>query len=177
MRHPQQTSAKTSCPIVFLALILILGINALPAIGASGKLTEPCNLLPKSEVENIMATTMQEGKYSENKVVGQKQCLYEAADPNSFTFLQISLTQNGFIDTKVLAAGQTALTIFTSIKEAFPDRENVPGIGDEAFLATPGLHILRGDYYLLIGAGNLEKNKDKLINAGKTAIATLEASR
>ena len=63
-----------------------------------------------------------------------------------------------------------------SIKNAFPDRENINEIGDDAFIATPGIHILKGDYYLTIGVGNIKSNKDKLIRAGAKAMANLEAS-
>ena len=143
---------------------------------SASQLLEPCELISKAEAEEIMGTALKEWQYSENKVVGQKICLYEAADSNSFVFLQISLTQDAFIAPKVLASGQSAKTIFTSIKEAFPDREGVAGIGDDAFLATPGLHVLKGDYYLTIGAGNLKSNKGRLISAGEKAVANLEAS-
>jgi hypothetical protein len=57
---------------------------------------------------------------------------YEAADENSYAFLQINLTQNSFIFPNVLASGQNAQTIFNSIKEAFPDRQNIQGMGDDA---------------------------------------------
>jgi hypothetical protein len=57
---------------------------------------------------------------------------YEAADENSFAFLQISLIQNSFVFPKIPASGQNAQSIFYSIKEAFPDRQNIKGIGDDA---------------------------------------------
>jgi hypothetical protein len=142
----------------------------------AAQLLEPCKLISKAEAEEIMGTALKEGQYSENKVVGQKICLYEAADSDSFAFLQIGLTQDAFIVPNVLASGQNAKTIFTSIKDAFPDREGVAGIGDDAFLATPGLHVLKGGYYLTFGAGNLKRNKDRLISAGEKAVANLEAS-
>jgi hypothetical protein len=75
-----------------------------------------------------------------------------------FAFLQISLTQNSFISQKVLASGQNVQTIFNSIKEAFPDRQDIKGMGDDAFIATPGIHILNSDYYLTIGVGNINRN-------------------
>lgn len=139
----------------------------------SAQLIEPCELITRTEAEEIMGEKMKDVQYSENKVVGQKICFYEAADENSFAFLQISLTQNLFISQNVMASGQNAQTIFNSIKEAFQDREDIKGMGDEAFIATPGIHILKGDYYLTIGAGNINRNKDKLIDAGTKAMANL----
>jgi hypothetical protein len=93
-----------------------------------------------------MGEEMKDGQYSENKVVGQKICFYEATDENSFAFLQINLTQNSFISPNILASGQNAQTIFNSIKEAFPDRQDIKGMGDDAFIATPGIHTLKGEY-------------------------------
>lgn len=141
----------------------------------AAQLIEPCQLITKAEAEEIMVVAFKEGQHSENKVVGQKMCLYEAADENSFAFLQISLTQNAFIPPKIFASGQTAQTIFGTIKEAFPDREAINGAGDDAFIATPGVHILYGDYYMTIGAGNINQNRDKLKIAGVKAMANLEA--
>jgi len=165
---------------IFLTSLLFTGGNDHTAHSAdlkkSAKLIEPCNLISKNEAENIMETPLREGHYTENKITGQKICIYEAADKNSFVFLQISLTQNEFIPANILSAGQNAKTIFTSIKNAFPDRENINEIGDDAFIAPPGIHILKGDYYLTIGAGNIKRNKDKVISAGAKAMANIEAS-
>jgi hypothetical protein len=141
----------------------------------STQLIEPCELITRTEAEEIMGEKMKDGQNIENKVVGQKICFYEAADENSFAFLQISLTQNSFISQKVLASGQNAQTIYNSIKEAFPDRQVIKGMGDDAFIATPGIHILKGDYYLTIGVGNINRSKDKLTAAGAKAMANLKS--
>ena len=141
---------------------------------SSAKLIEPCELITKTEAEAIMGVALKAGQRSENEVVGQKMCLYEAADENSFLFLNVSLTQNAFIPPEILASGQTAQSIFSTIKEAFPDRETVDGTGDDAFVATPGIHILKGDYYLVIGAGNIDQHRDELKIAGDKVISKLE---
>jgi len=139
-------------------------------------LIEPCELISKVEAEDIMGATLKEGQYSENKTVGQKICLYEAADDDSIVFLQISLTQDAFMAPKVLESGQNAKAIFASTRDAFPDGERIGNIDDDAFIAPPGLHVLKGDYYLVIGAGNIQRNRLRLIAAGEKAVANLEAS-
>lgn len=147
-----------------------------PAQNSSTKLIEPCELITKAEAGEIMGVAFKEGKYSEQKMVGQKLCLYEAADENAFAFFQISLSQNAFIPPKILASGQNAQIIFSTIKAAFPDREMINGMGDEAFIATPGIHILKGAYYMTIAAGNINQNRDKLKTAGMTTMANLDAA-
>ena len=124
---------------------------------------DPCDLITQMDAEKIMGEKLKSGQLREQKAIEQKICLYEAADDNSFTMLQVSLVQ-----------GQRAKEIFIEIKTNFPDHDSVQGIGDDAFLATPGIHILKNDYYLCIAAGNLNRNRDTLQAAGKKAVAALE---
>ena len=142
----------------------------------SAKLIEPCDLITQAQAGEIMGTEMKAGQYSENKVVGQKLCLYEAADKNSFVFFQISLTQNGFIPPDIFVSGQNAKSIFSRIKESLPDREMINRTGDDAFIAPPGIHILVGNYYMTIGAGNINQVGGKLKMAGEKAVANLETA-
>ncbi len=147
-----------------------------PAQKSSNKLIEPCELITQAEAEEIMGVVFKEGKYSDQEMVGQKICFYETVDENSFVFFQISLTQNAFISPKIFASGQSTQTMFSAIKKAFPDGEIINGTGDDAFIAPPGIHILYGDYYMTLGAGNINKNRDKLNIASAKAMANLEAA-
>lgn len=180
MNYYKNLSILFSAIFIFLASLLSAGGNDHAAHAAdlqkATQLIEPCKLISQSEAENIMGTALSEGQYIENKIAGQKICAYEATDNNSFAFLQISLTQNKFISPNLLSSGQNAKTIFTSIKSSFPDREDINTIGDDAFIAPPGIHILKGDCYLTIGAGNIKRNRDKLISAGAKAMENIKES-
>lgn len=52
------------------------------------------------------------------------------------------------------------------------------GIGDEAYLATPGVHILSDGYYISIALGNLsdKRNQEMLKEAGLLAVDNLKAT-
>lgn len=162
-------------PCALLVSLLLASPLLTADIQAAGlnSVLEPGVLITRTDAETFMGTAMKDGENSENKVVGQKICIYNAADDNSFAFLQISLTQNTFMPEGMLAAGQSAQTIYETTKNAFPNREIVPGLGDDAFIATPGIHILMGEYYLVIGAGNLNRNRDKVLAAGSKAVENL----
>lgn len=147
-----------------------------PAKDTNAKLIEPCKLITQAEAEEIMGVALKEGQYSEQEMVGQKICFYETVDENSFAFFQISLTQNAFILPKIFASGQSAQTMFSAIKKAFPDGEIINGTGDDAFIAPPGIHILKGDYYMTLAAGNINQNRDKLKMAVGKAMANLETA-
>lgn len=143
------------------AILVLLSPTALFA--KPPVIINPCDVITRDDAEKIMGEKLKSGQLQEQKAIGQKICLYEAADDNSFTMLQVSLLQ-----------GQRAKIIFAEIKANFPDHESVDGIGDDAFIATPGIHILRNDYYLCIAAGNLNRNRDKVQVAGKMAMVALE---
>ena len=137
------------------------------------QLIEPCQLISKTEAEELIGESMLDAEKSENEVVGLKLCFYESLAEESDRFLQVSLTQQAFMPEGDL----TPKFLFESIKENFEDELMIlDGIGEEAFIATPGIHILSGDYYIEIGVGNTsdDANIEILKKAGKKAVDNLE---
>ena len=138
----------------------------------SGKLIEPFQLISKSEAEQLIGEPLQDPKNTETKVVGQKISFYDAVKEDSNKFLQVTLQQEAFMPDN----GQSPKSIYGTIKNAFPTNDKVDGVGDEAFIAPPGLHILKGSNYITIGVGNSNdpKNREILKAAGKKAVENLE---
>ncbi len=132
-------------------------------VAGSSHPVNPCKVINHEEAESIMGEQLKEGEFSEKKVVNMQLCIYDAVSDSSFSMLQISLTH-----------GARAKEIFSGIKENFSDCEMVEGIGDEAFFAAPGMHILTSGYYVSIAAGNSKRNRDKLLAAGQKAVANLK---
>ena len=131
---------------------------------------EPARLISKDEAEGILGKSLDTVETLEQERVGLKQCLYGSGD----ALFQIGLTQQ-----VMMPAGQTQTPedLYRAIVENFEDAVEVEGIGDEAYLATPGLHILSDGYYILIALGNLsdKDNQEKLKEAGTLAVANLRA--
>ncbi len=137
---------------------------------------EPCSLISKSEAEMLLGEPVMDAEKSEQPVVGMKLCLYNPVDTDSWGFLQIGLTQQSFMP----PGGLPPSEIFGSIKEAMSEtRIDIEGIGDEAFIATGGLYILQDEYYITIGAGNIDRGniQERLKNAGVTALKNLASIR
>lgn len=143
---------------VFFSLLVSTSTFAAPP-----STIDPCAVITQKEAEDIMKEQMKAGKAREQKATGMKMCLYEAADDQSFSMLQISVIQ-----------GESAKETFLMIKNNFPDHEKITGLGDDTFIATPGIHILKGGIYLTIAAGNLNRSRDKLLVAGEKAVTKLE---
>ncbi len=141
-----------------------------PQVEPPADVIEPASLISKDEAEGILGKSLDTVETLEQERVGLKQCLYGSGD---------DLFQIGFTQQAMMPAGQTQTPedLYRAIVENFEDAVEVEGIGDEAYLATPGLHILYDGYYIVIALGNLsdENNREKLKEAGTLAVANLRA--
>ncbi len=131
-----------------------------------GKLIEPAQLVSKSDAEKLTGAPFDDVTTKENAVVGQKLLQYTTKDAGNY--MQVGLTQQAFIKTK----GVTVQSIYDGIKEAFPDAKKAAGVGDDAFFAPPGLHIMYHGYYINIAL--TKAVQDKLVTVGKFACESLD---
>ncbi|MBU0967194.1 MAG: hypothetical protein KKA54_12545 [Proteobacteria bacterium] len=141
------------------------------------QIKEPCELITGAEAGSLIGEEVKDGQYGEQKVVGMKKCFYEAANPDSVKFLQITVQQSSFMPPEVREAGQSPQAIFAETKKMLADgRVDLAGFGDEAFIGTGGLHMLSGDYYITIGVGNPDRdgNRQKLEAAGRLVLDKLQ---
>lgn len=135
-------------------------------------LIEPCELVTKTEAEALLGEPVKDAEKSEQPAVGMKLCMYNPVDENSISFLQITLTQQAFMK----PGGIPPSDVFHSIKDALSEgRIDLEGFGDEAFIATGGLYILKDKYYISIGAGNIDRSRirERLQKAGHKAVNNL----
>lgn len=109
------------------------------APAADAKVMEPAQLLTQEDVKALAGVDFGECTATERPVVGQKLCPYDTGN----SFVQVGLSQVAFMDTKTLASGTTPESLSTTTKAAFAGAERLPGVGDDNFLAPPGLHILK----------------------------------
>jgi hypothetical protein len=142
----------------------------------AGRIIAPCELISRGEAEDLLGTTLQEGETSEQERVGLKGCVYHpAGDPLGPAF-QITVTQLASMPRETRASGTTPASIFQSIKHNFEDELLPQEIGDDAFIAPPGLHLLVRGYYITIAVGNTssQQNRDILQRAGVMAVDKVE---
>jgi len=135
-----------------------------------GKLIEPDELISKSEAQQLIGETVKDAEKKETKQVGMKLCVYNSISGSKF--LQVSVTQAAFMPQN----GQSPKSIYATLKNNLKDATKVDGVGDEAFIAPPGLHLLKNNYYITIAVGNSgnAKNREILKLAGLKAVENLE---
>ena len=139
---------------------------------AQANLIEPCDLISKVDAQELMGEPLKDAENKENKAVGQKFCTYNAVNDDSFSLFQISITQQAFMPSD----GLSPKSIYETLKANFPEGVKVDGVGADAFIAPPGLHLIKDEYYITIAVGNSDdpKNRAILKAAGEKALQNLE---
>jgi len=122
------------------------------------KIINPCSLITKEEAEAALGEPVKEPEYEDTKnPLGQKLCHYNPNSESSQKFIQISLVQNEGMSKALREQEYSAAKLFQETKENLVEtHQPVPGIGEDAFWGTPGLHVLTGNVYFVIGVGNTD---------------------
>lgn len=153
--------------LVMLTITLLSGCdgrNKGKAEASESKAIEPAMIISKDDAKVLTGVDFGECKVMEQPAVGLKLCVYEKGD----AFLQLGLTQPAGIN-----GGNTPESLYSSIKGGFKDAEKIEGVGDDNFMAPPGLHIMKNGYYMTVSFGFMTKDREKLKAAGMKAVENL----
>jgi hypothetical protein len=154
---------------ILLIISVLCGCDSKPKENTGNtevKIIEPSMIITKEDAKALTGVNFGECTVKEQPVVGLKLCVYE----KDGAFLQIGITQSAFMDT---TNSTTPESIYKSTKSAFKDAARIDGIGDDNFLSPPGLHILKGNYYMTVSLGLVSKDREKLKAAGMKAVENL----
>lgn len=158
--------------LTLLSSLLLAGCggSAAPPVPAA-KIIDPCDLVSKAEAQQYLGQPLKDPEKKETAAVGLKLCVYNTVQEGSGKLLQIGLTQQSFMPSN----GQTPQKLYEALKGNYTNALKVDGIGNDAFIAPPGLHILAGNYYLTIAVGNSNdpKNQELLKTIGKKIVGKL----
>lgn len=157
----------TTC--MLLAFSLLCGCDSKSkdiAVSAGGKIIEPARIITREDAKALTGVSFEECIVKEEPRVGLKLCVYE----KDGALLQVGLTQSAYMDKNNV---NTPESIYKATKSACKDAVKVDGVGDDNFLAPPGLHILKGSYYMTVSMGLMAKDNEKLKAAGLKAVENL----
>ncbi|MFH0995919.1 MAG: hypothetical protein V1844_10550 [Pseudomonadota bacterium] len=153
--------------LVVLGIALFSGCDSRDkgkAGGIGSKVIEPAMVISREDARALTGVDFGECTVKEQPAVGLKLCVYE----NDGAFLQLGLTQ-----ASNMKGVNTPESIYRSIKSGFKDAAKIEGVGDDNFVAPPGLHIMKEGYYLTVSLGPLTKDREKLKAAGMKAVENL----
>ena len=120
---------------------------------------DPCGLLTKEEAEALVGEPVKSPAQQDTKnPLGQKMCLYDTV--SSSRLIQISVVRTTDMSPRVRKHGQSASKVYQTTREMLDPVTQVPGVGDDACWGTPGLHILKGEIYVLVSVGNTSRREN-----------------
>ena len=123
---------------------------------------EPAMLITPEDAKELTGVDFGACTTKEQPGVGLKLCVYE----KDGAFLQVGLTQGK-------TSANTPETLYKSTKDAFKGAEKIEGVGDDNFLAPPGLHILKDGCYITVSTGLQIKDMGQLKALGIKAVENL----
>jgi hypothetical protein len=142
----------------FKAGIVCLLITIVWATAQASDTFAPCGLLTKEEAETLIGEPVRNLEQKDTKnPLGQKMCLYHTA---SSRLIQISIIRTADMEPGIRKNGQSASKVYRTTKEMLDPVAQVQGLGDDACWGTPGLHILKGEVYVLVSVGNTGKREN-----------------
>jgi predicted small lipoprotein YifL len=147
--------------------------------GNAGKQTQPslmdpCTIITKADADAALGEPVKiEQAGTSVNPLNQKKCVYLST--RSDRFIMISILQTVGLRESLRANGESAASIYKRIKENLDPVTPIEGIGDDACWGTPGLHILKGDTYLVIGVGSTDnsENLELAKHLAKTGLSRL----
>ena len=158
------------------------GNDAPPSGGGStsnAKLLDPCVLFPKEDATAALGQPVKDGvlKADASNPLGQRLCFYGATDEKSASSVQLSVIQTAGMSEAVRKNGQTAKVLFTNTKSGVSGTAvPVTGIGQDAFISSTSLYVLKGDIeFSVMLFGNGKPGDASHTNALKAAATKIAA--
>jgi hypothetical protein len=153
--------------LVVLVLTLFSGCDSTDKGNSrttASKAIEPAMILSREDAKALTGVAFDECTVQEQPAVGLKLCAYE----KDGVFLQLGLTQAANMQ-----GGNTPESIYSAIKGGFKDAAKIADLGDDNFIAPPGVHIMKDGYYITVSLGLKAKDREKLQAAGMKAVENL----
>lgn len=156
------------------------GVTAAPTPTISPEI-QPQQLIDRATAETLVGNKLKDmdevtkDKPNSNPSVGMSFCLYNPVKTGD-RHMQINLYR------RTETFNQDPAQIYQALKSSMPKATapviiaTVTGVGDEAYIADPGIHIISQGYYIVISIGdpNIPENQEKLKLAGSMAVENLK---
>lgn len=167
---------------VLLACLAGCGSSEDPA-KAPAPQADPCALVSQAEAAQALAQEVQPGQPRDTaNPLGQRICFYSGTGSEPpLRFVQVSLVTSRGMQPGLREQGYSAGRLYADSKALLENPEEIAGLGQAAFFgggglkAGAGLHVLKGESYLVIqvASGEAKRNLDLAKGLAAKALARL----
>jgi hypothetical protein len=125
---------------------------------------DPCPLLTSEEVQQVQGGSIEPAEEIRGNRNGERVCTYFQRETKVITSVSLYPDDRAGFDSE-----------YEVVKDNDPEAEQVPGIGDAAFVTSLGvLYALKGRFVLVVVAlGELDQSKAKLLALAPKAVARM----
>src|SRR4051794_24435443 len=145
---------------------------------SNAALLDPCTLFTKDDATAALGQPVKDGVFKDaGAPLGQRLCFYGSADDKSANSVQVSVIQTAGMSDAVRKGGQTAKVLHDNTKSGVSGTAApAAGIGQDAFISTTSIYVLKGDTsFSILLFGNGKPGDASHTNALKAAATKVAA--
>lgn len=142
---------------------------------SSSKVLNPCDLLTQADAASALGEPVNAGQYTDSKnPLGQQLCFFSTV-AESTHLVQLSLIQTaGLSEGLRNGAYGNARAQYDLNEAARTDKEDVTGVGDDAFYSARQLYAVKGDVYISVTVSKADGAKDAAVTIAKQVLARVK---
>jgi hypothetical protein len=140
------------------------GGNGANAGGAALAELEASDLITTEEAEAAVGEALLDPEISSQPALGMRLAFWSAESATSFNYVQITLMTTTGLPQELRSQGYTARKNYEDTKAGIGGTD-VSGLGDAAFWggSARGMHVLKGDAYIIIMVGSSDSEQALVI--------------
>lgn len=159
-----------------LILISILFTVNIAACAPSGVISETGTIEPTPTPEPVINITASEAFTLENaQAIVNYQAVADQVTDNSVLYRSEPVGQGDTVTVKIeqysdITPKERVRSNYDKVKSMRPSAETISGIGEDAYIAFPTVHVYMNGYHVSVSAGSGadEAQRELLINVGNT---------
>jgi hypothetical protein len=140
---------------------------------------DPCKVLTSADAAAAAGAPVEAAKLTPAQApLGLTLCDYASPASSTIYGVQLSVVQTQGMVSELRGRGYDARKLFEDGKAIYPNRQDVPGVGDEAFIHGQDIDVVQGNTQFSvnfgIGTDNVQGNEAaRLIDLAKTLSSRL----
>lgn len=119
-----------------------------------GGVVNPCSVLTSADAQAAAGAPVEAAKLRPaQEPLGQTVCDYPSPSSSTMYGVQLSVVQTQGMTEQLRSRGYNARKLFDDGKGLYPNRQAVPGVGDEAFIHGEEIMVVQGNTQFSLSFG------------------------
>jgi len=112
---------------------------------SSSEPLDVCALITTADLQKQFGSPFDEGELTHQEQTGGDQCVWSNSDAPPVKTFSITVMRADSLEGAIAASGISLEELYEQTKDAYPDAEEIDGLGDDAFISGSEIQVLDGD--------------------------------